>query len=274
MPACTAGGHRRFTCADLAVYLSNYHRGHVLHSVGPILESYLEAILDLIEREDEHRLLEVLFQSVLCGEEASFQTMVDHLFSVYPEDALVYGSVLLNLLSMVDQHYMSGSIGVADEHRFSQAIKDACARHYLHDIRHMTPCGRMALIGCAQGDHHDISALVTRIIFIRRGYCVRFLGSDVPDRVFREEQERWKPDVVCISRTLPVAPLKDQSVLRALLAGRTEPPDFQVVLGGAWSDWTRSWVTRNPNVSLLKTMQELDSWLDSRSRPSLGHRVS
>ena len=267
-PQCTSGGHRRITPGDLADYLHHHHRGHILHSTGAILERYLEALLHLIDREEDGKLLDVLFEAVLCGQEASFQSMVDHLFNIYPKEVLVYGTVLLRLLSLVKTQYTAGSIGVADEHRFSQAIKDACARHYLHDIRHMKPCGRQALIGCAQGDHHDISALVTRIIFIRRGYSVRFLGSDVPDHAFREEQERWNADIVCISRTLPAPPIKDQTLLRSLLSKQTQPPSFEVVLGGTWSDWTRSWASRNQNVTLLKSMTALDAWLETRQGPS------
>lgn len=262
-PSLTDGGHRRISPSNLAEYLHDHHPQHPLHSVGNELEIFLEGLRAHCEQNDDDMLIDVLFKTILNGCEPSFQCMVDHLFAVYADDVLVYGAILMRLLCELEHRYLAGQVGIADEHRITQAIKDACARHYLEDLKSRTLCGRQALIGCAQGDQHDISALLTRMIFVRRGYSVRFLGANVPHAVFRSEQERWGADVVCVSRTLPSGSEQDMDLIRTLSHHRTDEKAFQLVLRGSWSAWSKSWAARQTNIVVVETMRALDRWLVS-----------
>ena len=257
----TRGGHLRINASQLADYLHEDHGDHILHLVGVGLTSYLDALRAHFEQNCDDRLTEILFDTLLEGNERDFHAMVEHLFLVYPEDVLVLGPILLRLLCEIETRYLHGELSIADEHRITQSIRDTIVRHHFHMMESFRPNGKQVIIGCAERDHHDITALLTRDVFSARGYTVRYLGADVPNEEFRREQEKWNADIVCISRTLPSGPGEDRNLLRSLIDSLDRHRTYDVVLGGQWSEWARCIADRNKGIRVIDTLMQLDNAL-------------
>jgi len=261
----TEGGHLRIDADHLADYLHLNHQGHILHSVGDELNDYLEGLRAHFQQNDDDALKVVLFSTLMEGREYSFHAMIDHLFEVYPDDVLVLGPILLHLLRIVEIRYSRSELSIADEHRITQIIRDSIIRYHFNTLEQFEPNGKQVVVGCAERDPHDITALLTRSVFMLRGYTVRYLGADVPNEEFRREQERWNADIVCISRTLPSGPGEDRNLLSSLIVSLHKDRNFEIVLGGLWSDWSRTLAQRHSGFKVIHTLKELDELLISRA---------
>lgn len=259
----TTGGHLRVQPVQLADYLHDHHSKHPLHCVGDELIDYLDGLRAHFQQNDDDLLTETLFTTLIDGKEEAFHAMVNHLFSIYPEDVLVLGPILLRLLRIIEIRYENSEISIADEHRITQIIRDTIIRYHFRAKANFVPNGKQAIVGCAERDTHDITALLTRSIFMLRGYTVRYLGADVPNEEFRREQKRWNADIVCVSRTLPSGPGEDRNLLRSLISSLDSQRSFQVLLGGAWSEWCRSIAARNDGIQVIHSLKELDTTLQT-----------
>ena len=262
-PERTRGGHLRIHASQLADYLRSDHQEHVLHSVGDELTEYLDALRSHFEQNCDDQLTKVLFEALLEGKDHDFHAMVEHLFLVYPEDVMVLGPILLRQLREIEIRYKKGLLSIADEHRITQTIRDTIIRHHFRMLKSFSPNGRQVVIGCAAGDHHDITALLTRSVFSARGFTVRYLGADVPNEEYRREQERWNACIVCICRTLPSGPGEDRNLLRSLISSLDRDRTFEVFLGGQWSEWANCIADRTDGLQLIDTLKKLDNLLSA-----------
>lgn len=257
----TKGGHFRIDTQQLAAYLSGENGNHPLQCVNEELVGYLSGLRAHFEQNDDDLLTEVLLACLIAGHEDSFHAMVGHLFTIYPEDVLVLGPILLRLLRTVETRHGKLEISIADEHRATQIIRDTIIRYHFAAKAGFRPNGKEAIVGCARADSHDISALLVRSVFMLRGYRVRYLGANVPNQEFTREQKRWNADYVCICRTMPSEPGEDQQLLRSLLASLDRKRTFRIVLGGVWSAWCEPLAARNENINIVQTLKGLDDLL-------------
>lgn len=254
----TGGGHRRISPAQLADFLHGHQPTHILHGVGAELEYFLEGLRSQLQQNDESLLVDVLFKTALAGHERAFHAMIQHLLVVHPRDAVVYGRILLRLLREVEYRYDRTDLTIGEEHRISQIIRDTCTRLYLRCLAEVPTSDRQVIIGCAERDRHDVSALLCRLVFAQHGWRVRYLGADVPNEEFRREQIRWCADLVCISRTLPSGPGEDHNLLQSLLLPDRDSISFRVLLGGAWSDWAVAYARRSSDLTFMQSLGEID----------------
>jgi DNA-binding transcriptional MerR regulator len=72
--------------------------------------------------------------------------------------------------------------------------------------------GRLALVGCAEGDHETLPLIVCALALHRRGWRIVYLGADTPARAFTSAAEALEPAAVVIG------PL-DDPLATALQAG-------------------------------------------------------
>jgi hypothetical protein len=168
---------------------------------------------------------------------------------LFPGQILVYGPILMSLLRHVERDYERQDLTIADEHRISQLIRDACILCYFDLPSPAKSNGQTAIVGCAQRDTHDISALITRIVFKSRGYEVRYLGADVPNEDFAREAKR---------------PGEDRNLIQSLFATAKDGLNYELILGGAWSEWAQSLAKNqdkaHPVSNLYQLVNLVASW--------------
>ncbi|MFP3947201.1 MAG: cobalamin-dependent protein [Gemmatimonadota bacterium] len=117
-------------------------------------------------------------------------------------------AVTREVMQGVGQWWEEGRLGVGGEHLASETVTEA-----LFQLRRdlipttgdvpsgpATPAsGRVALVGCAEGERHAIGANAVRLLLEQRGWQVRFLGADVPVDSWEDLQKEYGAELVCIS---------------------------------------------------------------------------
>ena len=65
------------------------------------------------------------------------------------------------------------------------------------------PVRRKALFACVQGNHHALGLRLVSDAFEVNGWEVQFLGADTPSRSLIEQVDRFRPDLVGLSISMP-----------------------------------------------------------------------
>ena len=148
------------------------------------------------------------------------------------EDCLKQGASVEELQSEViraaqDEHgrlWQRDMISIAQEHMASE-ISNIALTAIFERAPVAAPNGKKVIIGCVEGEEHQLAARLPADMLELAGFDVRFLGGNVPHlhlgRMVREE----KPDVIGLSVTMlfNLKSLRDAvSLLRTLLTGALE----------------------------------------------------
>src|SRR2546423_349712 len=91
---------------------------------------------------------------------------------------------------------------------------------------------RLAMVGCAEGELHQLAAILVRALLESEAWKVIYFTSPTPLFSFAEAVDRFKPQLVCISITMAdniERARRDYEDLRRA----AERQHTQVVLGGA-----------------------------------------
>lgn len=130
--------------------------------------------------------------------------------------------------------WQENRINVAQEHLATSISQVVMARLYEH-IPRETANGRTAVVGCIEGEHHDLGARMGADFLEMAGFDVRFLGGNVPTRSLAEMVGDTKPDLVGLSvaMTYNVPTLVDAvSAIRKVAGDR-----FPILVGGHVLAW-------------------------------------
>lgn len=139
----------------------------------------------------------------------------------------LYEHVVTPSLHEVGDRWSSGDISVADEHiatAIVQAILAALAPQFP-----WSKAGPRALVGCVQGERHDLAARMMGDLLALDGWDERFLGADVPTDQFVKKARAFEPGLIAISITMP----EHLPALRSLVESlHQEEPSAKILVGG------------------------------------------
>lgn len=147
----------------------------------PPVERLVEALLDGDREAAETLLLDVL-------ETVAFSEAVDEF--VRPA------------MAEIGDRWADNAITVADEHLATAVMQTALARAY-REARAEAPGESRMLLACVEGNDHALGLRTLADAFELGGWSVRHLGADVPTQALADQVERWRPDVVCLSVSMP-----------------------------------------------------------------------
>ena len=228
-PMRTRGGQRRYTERDVARVqwlrdrLADGYRiseaaallGQTTEPAGRTPAESRSQILHAIERGDGRELAQLL----------------DQAFALHGvEDALT--AVVAPLLDELGKAWEEGRVGVAEEHRASEAIR-ARLDQLLADAR--VPVRGIAVLACAPGERHDLGLLMLAILLRADGWQVAYLGADTPlEGAFSLAQDLGAR-VLCLSVAMAERARGLEQELRSRPAS---PTPVGVVVGGRGADAT------------------------------------
>lgn len=140
---------------------------------------------------------------------------------------LTEASVRLIQPAMVEigRLWQENRISVSQEHLASAISQNVMARAYLH-ADFALPVGRKAMFAGVAGNHHSLGLRMLSDAFETQGWDVVFLGADVPVADLIRQVDADRPDLLCLSLSLPghLAQTKETiERLRAELGNRCPP---------------------------------------------------
>jgi excisionase family DNA binding protein len=227
----TVGGHRKFEMDDIVEFQSRCGLAKSqAHGVNGHSESPCE-FKHLLETADYPALAERFRQAALAGQ----FNFVAKLFNKSQEHGMSLATIgeemIRPAMREVGELWRTGKISVLDEHLAMLATIEALAALQA-TVEQKAEAERLAIVGCAEGELHQLAAMLVRDLLEGEAWKVIYFGSPTPLFSFAEAVDRFKPQLACISITMAdniERARRDYEDLRRA----AERQHTKIVLGGA-----------------------------------------
>jgi len=173
-----------------------------------------------------------IFQRRLMGALVAFdQNAAEEVWreagALYPAEALCT-ELLMPVQVAIGEGWHRGEISVATEHfatRFAEG-----KLHNLFTAHRDNPHGPLAVIGCAQGELHELGALTIALFLKWAGFRVNYLGQTVPNSTLETLVRTLRPQILGLSATTVEA--AHNLTETGQILSRIEPPRPLFIFGG------------------------------------------
>lgn len=98
--------------------------------------------------------------------------------------------------------WQKNRVSVAQEHLVTAISQNVLARAYL-EAEFAPPAGRKAMFATAAGNHHSLGLRMLSDAFETIGWEVIYLGADVPIADLVRQADASRPELLCLSLSLP-----------------------------------------------------------------------
>lgn len=167
-----------------------------------------------------------LYEAARAFDEREANALLDRALDRYTLTTVV-GEVVMPLLQRLGRGWIDGEVTVAQEH-FATALLRArlmgLARNW------SSGSGRVALLACAPGEHHDLALICFGLALRERGWRITLLGADTPIETLSGAAATLTPDLIVIAALTSAAFGAAADEIIALGAHRT------VALAGPGAD--------------------------------------
>jgi methanogenic corrinoid protein MtbC1 len=226
----TIGGHRKFELEDIIEFQNQCDlakKGIIAGNKTAEGDGELKRLLD---ESDFIGLANLYEQAALAGK----SSLVSSLFNQSSRHGLSLATIGEEIIRPAMQEvgtlWRAGRIGVLDEHLATFSTIEGLTA--LQSGIAKGESNRRAIVGCSEGELHELASILVRGVLEAEGWSVIYLGSHTPLFSFAEAVSRFKPQAVCISITMVdniERAIRDYDTLRrAALKRKTK-----IVIGGA-----------------------------------------
>lgn len=139
----------------------------------------------------------------------------------------LYEEIITPSLREIGRRWEAEAIGVAEEHVATAMIQDALAA--ILPRFPWSKGGARALVGCVEGERHDVAARMMTDMLALEGWSEVFLGADVPTRDFVEKTRSISPELIAVSVTIAD---RLPELARLIDSLKRVCPQAKVVVGG------------------------------------------
>ena len=206
------------------------------------------------EQQPHDRLLGELIGSLDPLDKAGFERRLNGAVAVIPfEEALQ--RILLPLQHRVGELWHQGQLNIAVEHYVTKLIQQK-----MFSVMNQLPVhefGPRVLIGCPEGESHEIGAQAVAYLAATRGCHVYYLGPNLPSSDLLAFCDRITPDLVLLSIT---EAKPDADVRRQLKELQVVSAHWPVAIGGQGARAMGA-LLRDTKIELLDDLVALQSRL-------------
>ena len=130
--------------------------------------------------------------------------------------------------------WQQNQISIADEHQATAIAQLAVAQLYRYMDR-AEPTGCRIVLGCVEGEQHEMGARIAADLLDADGHDVIFLGPNVPTDSLVDKVRRERPHLVALSITMT---FHADALRRAVAALRADMPGLPIAAGGSAFAWS------------------------------------
>ena len=196
----TVGGHRKF---DLDSVLEFENRSGLVERAA-LAERTAEIdgeIEELLALPDFPELARRYRQAATAGKHHCVSELLKRAYLRGFSFPIISEEIITPALKEVGDLWRAGNIRVFEEHLATEATTQALSE--LHNIVEKKDSqDRLALVGCPDGEIHQVASEVVRYLLEGEGWTVIYLGPFTPLFTFTDAVNIIKPDLVCISATI------------------------------------------------------------------------
>ncbi len=231
----TEGGHRRIYLRTALDFADERDSPTFLAPFAPF-ESHVWLAVRAAESQDDFRRIRSLAMGWLVRGYPQRITALFEMLSRRP--TLTYERVcdeaIRPFMAEVGEAWHAGRLRIGDEHLAGQAILDALFR-LTPGVMLETGNGthRVAVVGSAEGDQHQIGSMCVRVLLEREGWRVLYLGPNTPAEEFANVQRTQGAELVCVSFTPPASTGQVRRALEVLMEFYESEAPYHVAIGGS-----------------------------------------
>jgi methanogenic corrinoid protein MtbC1 len=210
-------------------------RAHPLMLVDGLIRpnpAFRPLVVSLCERRDRDPVTDALRErylaALLRGDRREALDVVDDGLAGDVTVPNLYLKVIQPALYAIGRLWEEGRVTIPQEHLATTTTRLTLMQ--LSGVLASQPDnGKVALVACVEGEHHDLGAHMTADLFELAGFRVRFLGANVPTASLLTAIRAECPDVLALSATMTT----NVPELRQVIAGvRAAVSDRVVVVAG------------------------------------------
>jgi methanogenic corrinoid protein MtbC1 len=142
-------------------------------------------------------------RALLIGDEVAAEIAIREAMDAELSTAEIDEEIITPALWYVGELWARGEISVADEHLATEiSIRVIALQRESQRLARQRRSSRVMLAACA-GERHVVALRMVVNLLREAGYEVLMLGADVPARALAAAAERHRPEVICLSATMP-----------------------------------------------------------------------
>ena len=167
--------------------------------------------------------------ALIAGDEIAAETTIREAMDAKLTSAEIDEKVITPALWLMGELWEKGEISIADEHLATEIAMRVLALQREAQRVVEARRGHRVMLATPAGERHIVALRMVSNLLSGAGYWIVMLGADVPAEALVASVLRHRPDVICLSTTMPA--LSGQ-VLESIQQVRAACPSAQFVIGG------------------------------------------
>jgi excisionase family DNA binding protein len=270
----TGGGHRRIHLKDLLAFAEDRGIETMLDVFDPWQANVWSALSAARGPQGFHRLIGLGLAWLAQGETELLGRLI---LEAGRDEGIPFTRFLdecvREFMREVGEEWRKGRLQVGEEHLATQVVEEVLIRLRIESrgdrsvLRTVPGAQPVALVGCVEGDQHELGAQAVRAVLEREGWRVYYLGPNVPLEDFAAIQRAQSASLVCISFS-PQSGFPDLQRALTVLGEFYRPmKPYALALGGDSSEISGADLPQAPfeALSFFRTAAEFQGWLDADS---------
>jgi methanogenic corrinoid protein MtbC1 len=141
--------------------------------------------------------------ALLAGDEIAAEQVIREAIDAELSTAQVDDEIIAPSLWLIGELWERGEISIAHEHLATEISMRVLALQ--REARRVAGSrgGHEVMLAAPPGELHTVALRMVANLLREAGYQVRMLGADVPPADLAALAERHRPDVICMSSTMP-----------------------------------------------------------------------
>jgi MerR family transcriptional regulator, light-induced transcriptional regulator len=167
--------------------------------------------------------------ALIAGDEVAAETTIREAMDAGITTAEIDEKIITPALWLMGELWERGEISVADEHLATEiAMRVLALQREAERVAEARRAHRVMLATPA-GERHVVALRMVSNLLSGAGYWIVMLGADVPAEALVASVLRHRPDVICMSATMPMV---SGQVLESIAQVQAAWPRAQFVIGG------------------------------------------
>lgn len=266
----TEGGHRRIALMELLHLAQLKELACELKALGQQARSAFRAIEEAREVDKYVNLIAMVYRWLKKTVRGMIGPLLQFMVNQGMSVAAVADKLIAPLLYRIGKRWKAGNLEVGDEHRMFHLLLDELNRLRVFSA----PRGQrqkqkpLALVGCGEGNQHEMGARLVRWFLEASGVATVYLGARLPPEEMALQQVKLGASLVCISVAHPNVSSDVYRMLRVMEQFYNPNRPYALLLGGqALQDLTQ--LNRSNYsfyVKILYSIQALEGWLPNHQK--------
>lgn len=263
----TQGGHRRISLNELLFFATRKSIHTPLHRFSRFACHVWRGVCHHKKAGRLDRLVELGYEWILANEHCLLFNLLLYLRGHLVSTPALMDYLIAPIMHRVGHAYEEGTLSIGDEHRITHCMRDILIQYQGHygftgiSSREDSPA---AIVGCARNQHHELGAIMARLVLEEHGWQVIYMGANVPTEEFAQQQILHQAPLICIALMVPMTETDVQHICKLLTHMYQSNQPYDLAFGGPLKVDKISTSDSIP-VHHFETMQSFSAWLSKKS---------